>query len=109
MRKFYGTAYTDVGTVKTVNQDSLMIRISAAGMHETAFAVVCDGMGGLQQGELASATVVRACENGMTKICHCFWDNSIQRMISAIFLKKSGTKLYWNVIPKSVTMVKSKV
>ncbi len=62
MRKFYGTAYTDVGTVKTVNQDSLMIRISAAGMHETAFAVVCDGMGGLQQGELASATVVRACE-----------------------------------------------
>ena len=31
-------------------------------MHKTAFAVVCDGMGGLQQGELASATVVRAYE-----------------------------------------------
>ena len=58
MRKFYGAAYTDVGTVKTVNQDSLMIRIADIGMHKTAFAVVCDGMGGLQQGELASATVV---------------------------------------------------
>lgn len=62
MRKFYGAAYTDVGTVKTVNQDSLMIRIADIGMHKTAFAVVCDGMGGLQQGELASATVVRAYE-----------------------------------------------
>ena len=48
MRKFYGAAYTDVGTVKTVNQDSLMIRIADIGMHKTAFAVVCDGMGGLQ-------------------------------------------------------------
>ena len=50
MRKFYGAAYTDVGTVKTVNQDSLMIRIADIGMHKTAFAVVCGGMGGLQQG-----------------------------------------------------------
>ena len=39
-----------------------MIRIADIGMHKTAFAVVCDGMGGLQQGELASATVVRAYE-----------------------------------------------
>lgn len=77
MRKFYGAAYTDAGTVKTVNQDSLMIRIVDIGMHKTAFAVVCDGMGGLQQGELASATVVRAYEKwyeeelpGLLEQCH---------------------------------------
>lgn len=62
MNKFYSAAYSDAGTVKTVNQDSLSVKIAEAGGRETAFAVICDGMGGLEQGELASATVVRAFE-----------------------------------------------
>ena len=62
MRRFYGAAYTDAGTVKTVNQDSLTMKIADTDSGETVFAVMCDGMGGLEQGELASATVVRAYE-----------------------------------------------
>lgn len=53
-------AETDVGQVKTTNQDSVCIKIAATPKGEIALAVVCDGMGGLEKGELASATVIRA-------------------------------------------------
>lgn len=53
-------AYTDIGTTKKTNQDSFCVRRAAlAGGGEMALAVVCDGMGGLSKGELASAEAVR--------------------------------------------------
>ena len=59
--EYIAAAYTDVGTAKATNQDSLCIRRAAlAGGGEMALAVVCDGMGGLSKGELASAEAVRA-------------------------------------------------
>lgn len=62
--EFVIAAYTDTGIQKTVNQDSLCLRraaIPAGG--ELMLAVVCDGMGGLEKGELASAECVRAFGN----------------------------------------------
>ena len=54
-------AYTDVGTTKKTNQDSFCVRRAALPEGgELALAVVCDGMGGLSKGELASAEAVRA-------------------------------------------------
>ena len=54
-------AYTDVGTVKKTNQDSFCVRRAALPEGgEIALVVVCDGMGGLSRGELASAEAVRA-------------------------------------------------
>lgn len=52
-------ADTDVGIVKKTNQDSLCIRTADTKIGHVAMVVVCDGMGGLSKGELASATVVR--------------------------------------------------
>ncbi|NLT11698.1 MAG: serine/threonine-protein phosphatase [Clostridiaceae bacterium] len=55
------TAYhTDVGIHKKINEDSLSIQVADTAIGEVVFAVVCDGMGGLQRGELASANVTRA-------------------------------------------------
>lgn len=54
--------YTDVGIQKPGNQDSLCVRHVAVPGGELLFAAVCDGMGGLQRGELASAEVIRALE-----------------------------------------------
>lgn len=51
---------TDVGIRKKVNQDSLCIKKALIGEKKVLMAVICDGMGGLSKGELASATVVRA-------------------------------------------------
>jgi hypothetical protein len=54
------TAYnTDIGIKKSVNQDSLIIKKAIAGAGEVVLIGVCDGMGGLEQGELASAEAIK--------------------------------------------------
>lgn len=58
--RFIATADTDVGIVKDTNQDSMLIKHGVADGKEILLAVICDGMGGLSKGELASATVIRA-------------------------------------------------
>ncbi|MDD4095866.1 MAG: protein phosphatase 2C domain-containing protein [Oscillospiraceae bacterium] len=57
---FIVTASTDIGLTKATNQDSLNARVYATTRGRLAFAVLCDGMGGLSKGEVASASVVRA-------------------------------------------------
>lgn len=58
--KFSAAAETDVGTSKDTNQDSACVKIAETPKGQVAMAVICDGMGGLSKGELASATVIRA-------------------------------------------------
>lgn len=58
--RFVVTADTDVGTSKRTNQDSVLVKHAATELGEVVMAIVCDGMGGLSKGELASATVIRA-------------------------------------------------
>lgn len=52
-------AATDIGLVKDTNQDSLVIKSGKCNAKEVVLAVLCDGMGGLNKGELASAETVR--------------------------------------------------
>lgn len=54
------TAKSDIGIIKNVNQDSILVKVANTAFGQIVFAVVCDGMGGLLKGELASATIVRA-------------------------------------------------
>lgn len=53
-------ACTDIGRTKNTNQDSYTVKIINSTQGKIVFAVMCDGMGGLEKGELASATVVTA-------------------------------------------------
>lgn len=53
--KYLSGYYTDVGTQKKTNQDSMLLMHADTAYGEAVFAVVCDGMGGLQKGELASS------------------------------------------------------
>ena len=74
---FLTAAYSDTGTHKRTNEDSLCLRralLSTGG--EIVMAVVCDGMGGLQRGELASAVCVWA---------FCDWFGHQLERIPAIF------------------------
>ena len=57
---FLISATTDIGTTKSTNQDSLSVKILNTAQGRMAFAILCDGMGGLDKGEVASASVVRA-------------------------------------------------
>lgn len=53
-------AQTDVGNVKKVNQDSVGYKRIFIEEEEAVIAVVCDGVGGLDCGELASLNTVKA-------------------------------------------------
>lgn len=57
---FNVSANTDVGLIRRNNQDGLLVKVVKTRQGRMAFAVLCDGMGGLAKGELASATVIRA-------------------------------------------------
>ncbi len=50
---------TDKGIKKDTNQDSLLIKVAQTEYGKILLGAVCDGMGGLAKGELASATVIR--------------------------------------------------
>lgn len=52
-------AHTDVGINKSTNQDSVLIKVAQTDFGNVVLATVCDGMGGLAKGELASATLIR--------------------------------------------------
>lgn len=57
---FLKAAYTDVGIKKKTNQDSVLIREASTDYGQVLLAVVCDGMGGLSKGEVASTAVINS-------------------------------------------------
>lgn len=92
-------AQSDVGIVKKTNQDSYCIFTANSKKYgNILFAVVCDGMGGLEKGELASATVVKRFSNWFEKtfpilinnispnfgIIKSEWDKILKRLNSDI-------------------------
>lgn len=56
---FLIAAHTDIGIRKKTNQDSVLVKVADTDYGRVALAVICDGMGGLRKGELASATLIR--------------------------------------------------
>lgn len=87
--KFIVSASTDVGNVKTVNQDCMNVQLLERNGRQLVFAVLCDGMGGLQKGELAGASVLFAFrrwreEKLPTLMTMEFDDNAIRRDWSRI-------------------------
>ncbi len=55
--------YTDVGQTRKVNQDAALVKVANTKNHgRITMIAVCDGMGGLSKGEVASCKAVRALE-----------------------------------------------
>jgi len=77
--------YTDAGIQKAANQDSLCLRRAAAPDGEVAFCAVCDGMGGLQKGELASAEMIRALE--------AWFDSNLELLAAALDFTQARSQL----------------
>lgn len=57
---FIIAADTDTGIKKSINQDSVFIKRARFQNYDIVFSVICDGMGGLDKGELASRSVLEA-------------------------------------------------
>ena len=56
--EFLVSYYTDKGIKKRTNQDGLMMKSIRTNRGRIGLFTVCDGMGGLDKGELASSTVI---------------------------------------------------
>ncbi len=71
--EFIISGSTDIGNVKKTNQDALRVMSISASSGKMVFAILCDGMGGLSNGEIASASLVRAFEkwgkNRLPELC----------------------------------------
>lgn len=75
----YVVAYrTDIGTVKDTNQDALASKVVETKHGKVGFGIVCDGMGGLSKGELASKEVIMA-------MCDWFDDEFVPMVNRGIF------------------------
>ncbi|WP_294188833.1 PP2C family serine/threonine-protein phosphatase [uncultured Clostridium sp.] len=64
--------YSDKGIRKEVNQDALLIKTCKSPYGRIGLFIVCDGVGGLQQGEIASSTVIKMFSN--------WFDNDIKNI-----------------------------
>ncbi len=61
--RFITAAHTDVGLKKRTNQDSLLLQQATTDFGTVLLAVLCDGMGGLAKGEVASACMIKEFSN----------------------------------------------
>lgn len=77
--RFLVSAETDVGNVKNTNQDSVSVQLlEQAGGEQLVFAVLCDGMGGLEKGELASASVIYAFRDWCSRRLAILLENGVR-------------------------------
>lgn len=90
---FLISANTDIGTLKKTNQDSVLIKKIHTCQGEMVFAVLCDGMGGLEKGEVASAAVVRAFEQ---------WVNTELPLLCGQVLEERKIRTDWESIVKEM-------
>lgn len=74
MRLICGGA-TEKGPVKAVNQDSYLVKRAETPAGDVALAVVADGMSGLDEGEVASAAVVRAFDQWFQRTLPCLGES----------------------------------
>ncbi len=64
--QFMISADSDVGIKKTTNQDSLLIKEYETHIGNAVLAVLCDGMGGFDKGEVASEQLSKPLSSGQT-------------------------------------------
>lgn len=89
--RFQIAYHSDIGNTKKVNQDAIGFKEIEFDEHRYALTIVCDGMGGLQKGEMASATVIKSLldwfEKDFPSICENFSYASIQKELEIIINK----------------------
>ena len=93
--KYLASATTDVGISKKTNQDSVCVKIAQTKKQgQVAMVVLCDGMGGLKKGELASATVIKAFSNWFDNVLPGKADKASVKELSAELEKLAKEQNY---------------
>lgn len=95
---FLSIVHSDVGIKKSTNQDSVLIKEAVTDYGGVFLAVVCDGMGGLAKGEVASAALVRAFSDWFEKSFPLFlYTNRTDEGINRIELENDLNRMVLEV------------
>ena len=89
MTNFLTIVHTDVGTRRKTNQDSILLETADTDYGQVLLGVICDGMGGLAKGEVASAILIKAFSNWF----HREFPRLLYRGIGANDVRKSWRDL----------------
>ena len=94
---FIIAADTDIGIVRQTNQDSVSVLVADTGSGPVALGIMCDGMGGLAKGELASATVINAMtvwfKNTFPKLLSSGFDDGLIRNQWTELIREYNTRI----------------
>lgn len=97
---FLTTWNTDVGVRKKTNQDGLLIKTAQSKVGSIGMFAVCDGMGGLSLGELASSSLIIRISNWFDKklpqiVSYEYIDNEIKSSFKQeVMVANTGLELY---------------
>lgn len=94
--KIIGGFSTNVGRVRKVNQDSIFCRIAKKKKSYISLSAVCDGVGGLEHGEIASALIVNNMEEWWNSIMSWIDIETVDTDILFAHLKDAAEE--WNLI-----------
>ena len=81
---------SDIGTVKSVNEDRYVYKVADIGESTTAMFAVADGVGGLAYGDIASSIAI----SNINK----WWENEYIKLYSDINQIKESLKELFNII-----------
>ena len=96
---FIISGISESGHRHTFNQDSVLVQRMQSAHGEMAFACICDGMGGLQHGELASATLLYHLSE---------WaDTRLPDLTDRFLCKKELTQQWSGIISESNAIIRS--
>ncbi|MDY4079318.1 MAG: PP2C family serine/threonine-protein phosphatase [Clostridium sp.] len=88
---FEVSVVTDKGNIKKVNQDNILVNIGEYNHEDFGVFVVCDGVGGLSSGEMASAIAVKNLQE--------WWNQEIDNLIQN-FIEEEIKNSLTNIINK---------
>jgi PPM family protein phosphatase len=66
---------TDKGTIKEINQDNFLIKVGRISRGDIGLFVICDGLGGLSKGEIASKFMVTALQR--------WWNTRLNQILTS--------------------------
>lgn len=89
-----GGCATDIGAVRSVNQDAILYRTVEQSGQRFVLGVICDGIGGLEHGEIASHCVCQAAEQWFDNVAEWINIRTIQTDILLAHFKDAVEE--WN-------------
>lgn len=119
--EFLVTANTDIGLVKNTNQDGMSVKVINTRQGKITFAILCDGMGGLQKGEVASTSLISAFNdwvyNELPELCKApiqdydirtQWENIVasQNKLIGAYGARQGIKLGTTIVVMLLTQTR---